>query len=154
MIHHRLINAGGDILRPGALIDERLHVAFGKHTAAGRDGVRLFRPSGGGVQLVGGHFQKGRHLVNERPGTAGAGAVHANLQTVGQEEDFGILTAKLDHHVGARSDPIHRHAGGKYFLNKRDGHPLRHAHAGGAGDRKQCPSTRNILLRRTAQQLF
>src|SRR5699024_11443775 len=40
---HRLVDAGGDVLGPGALVDEGLHVALGEHAAAGGDGVGALR---------------------------------------------------------------------------------------------------------------
>ena len=71
LVHHRLVDAGGDVLGPGALVDEGLHVTLGEHAAAGGDGIRLFRLLGGGVHLVGGHLQQRRHLVDEGAGAAG-----------------------------------------------------------------------------------
>ena len=33
LVYHCLIDAGGDVARGGALVDQRLDVAFGEHTA-------------------------------------------------------------------------------------------------------------------------
>ena len=152
LVHHRLIDAGGNILRLGALVDEGLHIALGEHTAAGGDGVRLLRPLGGGVHLVGAHFQQRRHLVDEGAGAAGAGAVHPHLHAAGEEQDFGVLTAQLDDAVRPRGQLVGRHAGGKHLLHEWDLHALRHAHAGRAGDGqiRFCA----VLIRHPAQQLL
>ena len=72
LIHHRLIDALGDVGGLGPLIDEGLDVALGKHAAAGGDGVGLFRCLGGFVHLLRAHFQQRGHLVDEGPGAAGA----------------------------------------------------------------------------------
>jgi len=152
LVHHRLIDAGGNILRLGALVDEGLHIALGEHAAAGGDGVRLLRPLGSGVHLVGAHFQQRRHLVDEGAGAAGAGAVHPHLHAAGEEQDFGVLTAQLDDAVRPRGQLVGRHAGGKHLLHEWDLHALRHAHAGRAGDGqiRFCA----VLIRHPAQQLL
>ena len=136
LVHHRLIDAGGDVLRPGPLIDQGLDVALGKHAAAGGDGVGLFRCLGGFVHLLRAHFQQRGHLVDEGPGAAGAGAVHPDLHTVGQKEDLGILAAQFDDNVRPRCQTVGRHPGSEHLLHEGSLHVLRHAHAGRAGDGK------------------
>ena len=64
LVDHRLIDAGGDILRARALIDEGLHVTFGKHAAAGRDGIGALGLFRGLVHLDGTHHQQGGHQDN------------------------------------------------------------------------------------------
>ena len=152
LIHHRLVDAGGDVFRPGALVDEGLDVALGEHAAAGGDGVRLLRPLGGGVHLVGAHLQKRRHLVDKSTGAAGAGAVHPHLHASGEEQDLGVLTAQLDDAVCARGQTVGGHPGGEHLLHEGDAHALRHAHAGRAGDGQiRRPA---VPLRHPAQQLL
>ena len=154
LVHHRLVDAGGDILRLGALVDERLHVALGEHAAAGGDGVRLLRTLGCGVHLVGAHFQQRCHLVDEGAGAAGAGAVHPHLHAAGEEEDLGVLAAQLDDAVRPRGQLVGRHPGGEHLLHEGDLHALRHAHAGGTGDGQIRLSAGDVLRRRPAQQLL
>ena len=127
---HRLVDAGGDILGPGALVDEGLHVALGKDAAAGGDGVGPLRPLGRLVHLVGAHFEQGGHLVDEGAGAAGAAAVHPHLGAAGQKEDLGVLAAQLDDAVGLGHKPLDRHAGGEHLLHKGDAAAVGQAHAG------------------------
>ena len=136
LIHHRLIDALGDVGGLGPLVDEGLDVALSKHAAAGGDGIGLFRCLGGFVHLLRAHFQQRGHLVDEGPGAAGAGAVHPDLHAVGQKEDLGILAAQFDDNVRPRCQPVGRHPGGKYLLYEGGLHTFRHAHAGRAGDGK------------------
>ena len=72
LIHHRLIDALGDVGGLGPLIDEGLDVALGKHAAAGGDGVGLFRCLGGFVHLLRAHFQQRGHLLDKCPAAAAA----------------------------------------------------------------------------------
>ena len=136
LVHHRLIDALGDVGGLGPLVDEGLDVALSKHAAAGGNGVGLFRHLGRLVHLLRAHFQQRGHLVDEGPGAAGAGAVHPNLHTVGQKEDLGILAAQFDDNVRPRCQTVGRHTGGEHLLHKGSLHALRHAHAGRAGDGK------------------
>ena len=152
LVHHRLIDAGGDVLRLGSLVDQGLDVALGEHAAAGGDGVCLFRLLGGGVHLIGAHFQQRCHLVDEGAGAAGAGAVHPHLHAAGEEQDLGVLAAQLDDAVRPRGQAARRHPGGEHLLDKGDAHALRHAHAGGAGDGQV--GRLAVLVRHPAQQLL
>ena len=91
--HDGLEDGSGDVLGAGALVEERLHVGLGKYAAATGDGI-----DGGGVgrELVKAArvgVQQGCHLVDERARTAGAGAVHALLDTVVKVDDLGVLAA-------------------------------------------------------------
>ena len=108
----------------------------------------------GGVHLVGGHFQKGRHLVDERTGTAGTGAVHPNLRSIGQKEDLGVLPAQLDDDVRPRRQLSRGHPGGEHLLDKGHPHALSHTHTGRAGDGQVGPAAGDVLLRHPAQQLL
>ena len=154
LVHHRLVDTGGNVLGPGTLVDEGLDVALGKHTAAGGNGVRLLRLLGSCIHLVSAHLQKGRHLVDESTGTAGAGAVHPHFRSAGQKQDLGILTTQLDDDIRTGHQTVGGYTGGKHLLHEGDPHALRHAHAGGAGDSEFRPSAGNIPLRHPAQQFF
>ena len=118
LVDHGLIDAGGDILGTGTLIDQRLHVTFCKHAAAGSDGIGALRLLGSLVHFLGAHLQQGGHLVDESTGAAGTAAVHAHLGTVGQKQDLGILAAQLDDAIGLGHKALDRHAGGEHLLHK------------------------------------
>ena len=137
LVHHRLVDGGGNVAGQCALVDEGLHVALGEHAAAGRNGVGALGRLGGLVHLIGAHLQQGGHLVDEGAGAAGTAAVHAHLGAVGQKEDLGVLAAQLNDAVGAGGQLVGGHAGGKNLLHKGHAAALGQAHAGGAGDGQQ-----------------
>ena len=57
-------------------------------------------------------------MVNEGTRAAGAGAVHALVSAAVKEDDLGILTAKLDHHVGVGLQATDGLARGKDLLHE------------------------------------
>ena len=154
LVDHSLINAGSNILGAGTLIDQGLHVALGKHAAAGRNGVGALCILCCLVHLVGTHFQQGGHLVDKGTGAAGTAAVHAHLGTVGQKQDLGILTAQLDHAVGGRHKALDRHAGGEHLLHKGHAAAVGQTHAGRTGDAQQSLVSVQVLCIDAAQQLL
>ena len=154
LVDHRLVDAGGDILRARALIDEGLYVAFGKHAAAGRDGIGALGLFRGLVHLVGTHLQQGGHLVNKGTGAAGAAAVHADLGAVGQEQDLCVLAAQLDHAVGGGHKPLDCHTGGEHLLHKGHAAAVGQAHTGRTGDAQQSLVSVQVLCIDAAQQLL
>ena len=118
LVDHSLIDAGGDILGAGTLIDQRLHITFGKHAAAGGDGIGTLRLLCSLVHFIGAHLQQGSHLVDESTGAAGTAAVHAHLGAVGQKQDLGVLAAQLNDAIGLWHKALDRHAGGEHLLHK------------------------------------
>ena len=118
LIHHRLKDAGGDILPACSLVQQGLNVGFCKYAAAGGNGVYLLRLQCQPIQLVGGDPQQGCHLVDECPGASGAGAVHTLLHASGQKDDLGILAAQLDHHVCVRICFLHGDECRMHLLHK------------------------------------
>ena len=86
------------------------------------------------IQLVHRHVQQSRHLVDEGAGAAGAGAVHALLQAVAEEDDLGVLAAQLDDRVGAGVQGVHGLGRGVHLLHEIQAAGLGHAQSGGAGD--------------------
>ena len=118
LVDHSLIDAGGDILGAGTLIDQRLHVTFCKHAATGSDGIGALRLLGSLVHFLGAHLQQGSHLVDESTGAAGTAAVHAHLGAVGQKQDLGILAAQLNDTISLWHKALDRHAGGEHLLHK------------------------------------
>ena len=87
-------------------------------------------PRGEGIQFPRGDVQKGGHLVDERAGPAGTGAVHPLFYPAGQEEDFCVLPAQLDDDVDIRVKERHRFAGGVDLLDKLDAGGFGKAEAG------------------------
>ena len=137
LVDHSLINAGGDVLGAGTLIDQRLHITFGKHAAAGGDGIGTLRLLCSLVHFIGAHLQQGSHLVDEGTGAAGTAAVHAHLGAVGQKQDLGVLAAQLDDAVGLGHKALDRHAGGEHLLHKGHAAAVGQTHAGRTGDAQQ-----------------
>ena len=154
LVDHRLVDAGGDILRARALIDEGLYVTFGKHAAAGRDGIGALGLFRGLVHLVGTHLQQSGHLVDEGTGAAGTAAVHADLGAVGQEQDLCVLAAQLDHTVGGGHKPLDCHTGGEHLLHKGHAAAVGQAHTGRTGDAQQSLVSVQVLCIDAAQQLL
>ena len=154
LVDHSLIDTGGDILGAGTLIDQRLHIAFGKHAAAGSDGIGTLRLLCSLVHLIGAHLQQGSHLVDEGTGAAGTAAVHAHLGAVGQKQDLGILAAQLDDAIGLRHKALDRHAGGEHLLHKGHAAAVRQTHTGRAGDAEQRLASMQLLGINAPQQLL
>ena len=132
---HGLEDAAGDVLLASALVQQGLDVRLGEHAAAAGDGIAALVVPGEGLQLLHGHVHQGGHLVDERAGAAGAGAVHAHLEPAraGQEQYLRVLAAQLHGHVGLGRHLAKGHAGGVDLLEKVDVQLLRQAHARRAG---------------------
>ena len=154
LVDHGLIDAGGDILGAGTLIDQRLHVTFCKHAAAGSDGIGTLRLLCSLVHFIGAHLQQGSHLVDESTGAAGTAAVHAHLGAVGQKQDLGILAAQLNDAIGLWHKALDRHAGGEHLLHKGHATAVRQAHTGRAGDAEQRFAAMQLLGINAPQQLL
>ena len=154
LVDHCLIDAGGDILGAGTLIDQRLHIAFGEHAAAGSDGIGALRLLGSLVHFLGAHLQQGSHLVDECTGAAGTAAVHAHLGAVGQKQDLGILAAQLNDAIGLWHKALDRHAGGEHLLHKGHAAAVGQAHTGRAGDAEQRLAAMQLLGINAPQQLL
>ena len=129
-----LENGGRDVFFAGAFVQKRLHVGFGEHAAAARDGVN------GGVtfcelvQAASVGVEQGRHLVDERARAAGAGAVHALFDAVVEVDDFRVFAAELDDDVGLRNEGLNGGFACDDLLNEVDAEPLREQKAARAGD--------------------
>ena len=122
--HHGLEDGRGDILAARAFVEQRLHVGFGEHAAAtgdGIDGLGMLRKL---VQAAGVGVEQGRHLVDERTGAAGAGAVHALFDAVVEVNDLRVFAAQLDGDVGFRDERLDRRLAGDDFLHEFDAEPL------------------------------
>ena len=122
LIDHCVEDAGADVLHAGALIDQRLYVRFREDPATRGYGVYLLAVFGQNVHIVCGDAEKSRHLIDERPGPSGAGAVHAHLETAGagEKEYLRVLAAELNDAVCARKQRVNSGARGVYLLDEGD----------------------------------
>ena len=132
--HHRLEDGGGDVLLARALVQKRLNIGLGEHAAAARDGVDGLMIGRQLVQAAGIRVQKGRHLVDEGARAAGAGAVHALLDTVVEVDDLRVLAAQLDGDVGFGDEGLHRRLRRDDLLHESDIEPLGQKQAARSGD--------------------
>ncbi len=132
--HDGLEDGGGHVLGTGALVEQRLNVGLSKDAAAAGDGID---GDGVGRELVEAArvgVQQGCHLVDERARTAGAGAVHALLDTVVKVDDLGVLAAQLDGDVGGRDEGLDGAFAGDDLLDKLQVEPLGQQQAARAGN--------------------
>ena len=137
---HRVEHRSGDVLVGGTLVQQGLNIGFGENPAARSDGIKR-----GGVGSQGIHprrvsFQQGGHLVDKRPGSSRATAVHALFRSGVQVGEFRVFAAQLDNHVGLRVKHSHRLSFRNHFLSKvhlhgfGDGQPARTGDGGGNSD--------------------
>ena len=132
--HDGLEDGGGHILGTGTLVEQRLHVGLGKYAAATGDGIDGGRVGRELVEAARVGVQQGCHLVDERARTAGAGAVHALLDTVVKVDDLGVLAAQLDGDVGGRDEGLDGAFAGDDLLDKLQVEPLGQQQAARAGN--------------------
>ena len=90
---------------------------------------------GGLVHFLDAHAEDGRHLVDERPCSSGAVAVHAH---VGQgvlvdEDDFGILAPNVDNGLEIIAVVFRVEIQGDDFLDEIEAVAFAYAHAGRTG---------------------
>lgn len=104
LIHNSLKNGGGNIFLGASLVEQGQNVGFGEYAAAGGDGIKLMMVDGQSVEALRVGIEKGRHLIDEGPGAARAGFVHALFHSAGEECDFGVLPSQLYGDVGVRNN--------------------------------------------------
>ena len=103
LFHHGLEDGGRQILAGRAFVEQGHHVGLGEDTAAGRDGIDGGVTRGQRIETGRIGIQQAGHLVDEGPGTAGTGLVHAQIvRTIGKIKDLGVLAAQFHRHVGLR----------------------------------------------------
>ena len=127
-------DGSGDVLGTGAFVEQRLHVGLGKNAAAAGDGI-----DGGGVgrefvKAAGVGVQQSGHLVDEGARAAGAGAVHALLDSVVEVDDLGVLAAQFDGNIGGRDEGLDGTLAGDDLLDKLQVEPLGQQQAARAGN--------------------
>ena len=120
LIHHCLINTGSYVAFVSALVQQRLNIRFGKHAAAGGNGINPIRMLAGFVHFIHGHVQQHSHLVNKSACTAGTGTIHSFIHTALEEDHLGVLAPKLDDHPGIRGKGTHAGSCGIHFLGKEN----------------------------------
>ena len=116
LIDHCLKDGCGKVCRSRALVDQRLNVGLGKHTATRGDGIDFLVILGGFVQSFRVCLQKRRHLIDERARTACTNAVHTFFKTAREVDDLCILTAKLNGNVGLRCNSFECGCNGNHLL--------------------------------------
>ena len=75
-----------------------------------------------------------RHLVDESARAAGARAVHPLLNGLAEIDDLGILSAKLDSHVGLRDEGLDCRLAGDNLLHELDIEPFGEQQSARPGD--------------------
>ena len=78
-----------------------------------------------------------RHLIDERPGAARAGFVHAQIHALAEVEDLGVFAAEFHSHIGLRGKHGDGPGGGHDFLHERQPEGFREPKGRGAGDRRR-----------------
>ena len=63
-------------------------------------------------------LEQGRHLVNKRTGASRTDSVHSLVDASGEINNFCVLTAQLDGHIGLRREVLKRRGHGHYLLDK------------------------------------
>ena len=134
LVHHRLKDRGSQIRSGGALVDQRLDIGLGEHTAACGDGVQLLIVRRRVVEALRVRLQQGGHLVDKRAGATGAHAVHPFLQAAGKIDDLGVLAAQLNGHIRLRIALFQRRGHGHHLLHKGDVQRAAQIDGAGAGD--------------------
>ena len=118
----------------GTLVDERLNIRLGEHTAARGDRVELGVAGRQLAEAGGVRVQEGRHLVDEGTGATRAGAVHTLLGGGVQVGELGVLAAQFDDDVDFGVEVLGGLGPGDDFLDEGDSHGAGGRQTAGAGD--------------------
>ena len=86
------------------------------------------------IEAGGIRFQKDRHLIDKRSGSACARSVHPLLDGVFKINDFGVFSAELDHHGRFRNQTLHRLGRSDDFLHEWQIQPFCNEHSARAGN--------------------
>jgi hypothetical protein len=100
LVDDRLEQARDDLLDGHAGLHQGVRVGLGEDAALARDLVQTHALVGQGGQLLGGHLQLPRGLLDEGAGTAAAGRLHVDLLGAsgsggGEEDRLHVLAADL-----------------------------------------------------------
>ena len=127
--HDGFQRAGGQVGRARPGVEQRPHVGLGEHGAARGDGVDAVGSQGQRAHVLGRGAQHEGHGVDESAGAAGAGGVHALLQSTRQVDHLRVFAAQLDDGVRLGVGALHGVGGGDHLLHERQAQKLRHADA-------------------------
>ena len=136
LIHHRLEDGRCQIFHPGAVINQRLNIRLGEHTAPGCDRIDDLIILRRLIQSVGVCIQQDSHLIDERTGAPCTGSVHSLFNRLAVERDFRILSPQLDDTVCLGNQRFHRLRTGNDLLFEPDAHQLRKGQTAGPGDHR------------------
>ena len=120
-----------------AVVDERLYVRLGENAAPRRDGIYGLMPLRVFVEPFRVRAEQVRHLVDERAGTARAGAVHALLHAAFEIRYLCVLAAQLYRDVGLRYVLPDGLDAGDDLLNEWDIQPVGHGNTAAARHRER-----------------
>ncbi len=135
LVDHGLKDGGRQIFLGSALIDQGLYIGLGKHAAAGGDGIQGLVLFGIFVQAGGVRLDQGGHLVDKRACTTGTDAVHALFHVAALKvDDFGVLAAQFDGHIGFGSQFLQGSGYGDNLLGEGDAQVIGQGQSSGAGN--------------------
>ena len=132
LVHDGLEDGERDVLAAHAGVHQGLHVGLREHAAARGDGMDLLSLRGKVIEPLRVGREQDGHLVDERAGAAGAGAVHALLHGAPEVGDLGVLAAELHGGVGLRDKLPYGGRAGDYLLLEGKPGLLGKAHGRGA----------------------
>ena len=135
LVRDGLEDGGRNVLTRCTFIQERLHIRLSKDAAAARNRVDVLGTLGQRIQALCISLHQRGHLVDEGTGAAGAGTVHALLDTVVEVYDLCVLAAELDCGIGLRDQCLNRALGSDDLLHELDTQPLSQEHTAGTSDR-------------------
>ena len=125
LVNHSLQHGSGDVCLFCPVVDQRLNICLRKDPAARRDRVNCRVLLGQLVEPCGIGLEQCRHLIDEGPGPAGAGAVHPLFHTRAKECDFRVFAAQLNGAVRFWNFFFDGTGTGHHFLNKWNVQPVR-----------------------------
>ena len=136
LIHYRLENRGCQIRHRRAVIDQRLDVCLGEHSAPRRNRIDDLVISGDLIQSSGVRIQQNRHLVDKSAGTSCTGTVHPLLDGRAVEGNLGIFPAKLDGDIRFRNQRFNRFTAGNNLLLEADPQKFGKSKPAGSGNHR------------------
>ena len=124
-----------DVLDLRPLVDQGLDIRLGEYSATACDRVCLCGAAGVVLHVVASDAEQRRHLVDEGSGSSGAAAVHPHFESAGEEEDLGVLSAKLDYCIRVWNVVLRGVARRIHLLDERDAAVRGKSHSCRAGNR-------------------
>ena len=135
LVDNGLKDRSGEIFTGCAFVDQGLDICLGKYTASGSNRVDCFIIFGKFIQAGCIRLDEGRHLVDERTGTAGTDSVHTLLNVTAFEvDDLGIFAAELDRNICLWCIMLQSSRYRDYLLYKRNSKMFGKGQSAGTGD--------------------